>query len=267
MDLAPRTFMNLADYKKKREQEKLAFDQRPCRSLCKDCLRPPEACFCRFITPIQTNFEFALLMHPKEFKKEPVGTGRYTNKILKNCRIIVDATFDENVPLNKILQDPTKQPFLLYPGESSLNINQQQLSPVLRQDKTPVIIIIDGTWACAKSMMRDSKCLHNLPRLSFTANKRSRFHIKLQPADYCLSTIESVYEVLSALEKQNLESIGERKDILIETLDRIVAFQVKCANDPTKQGYRRGQFKSKEQRKVPKKWDYRKICFEEKNYL
>lgn len=258
--------MNLKEYQAKKQKEKEAFLEVPRRQVCLECLRPPEACFCEHITPFSTNFEFVLLMHPKEFKKEPIGTGRYTNKALSNCQIIVDATFDKNKALQAILQDPLKQVFLLYPGEESINLNSAELSPHLGQGKTPVILLIDGTWACAKSMMRDSACLHDLPRLSFSTNKTSRFHIKLQPADYCLSTIESVYEVIAALENQGLEQVGTQKEVLLQTLARMVQFQVECANDPNRQGYRRGQFKSKEQRKIPKKWDYRKICFEEKNY-
>lgn len=258
--------MNIEEYRKKRALEREAFEQIPRRRICKTCLRPPMACFCKDIHPFVTNFEFILLMHPKEFKKEPIGTGRYTNKALQNCRIICDATFDENMELKKVLNDSNKQVFLLYPGDDSINVNQGQIHQHLDSKKTPVILIIDGTWACAKSMMRDSHCLHNLPRISFSTEKKSRFHIKLQPADYCLSTIESVYELLDALEQQGLEKIGEKKQTLLDTLDRMVKYQVDCANDPNRQGYRRGQFKSKDQRQIPKKWDYRKICFEEKNY-
>jgi DTW domain-containing protein YfiP len=261
--------MNLKQYLAKRKHEKAEFERVPRRDVCHSCLRPPEACFCEHIRPFETNFEFVLLMHPKEFKKEPIGTGRYTNKALKNCQIIVDATFDENKQLQSILNDENRKVFLLYPGEDSINISESQnseLNVLLEDGKQPVILIIDGTWACAKSMMRDSHCLHNLPRLSFSTSITSKFHIKLQPADYCLSTIESVYVLLDELEKRGLEKIGEKKEILLQTLDRMVQFQVQCANDPNKKGYRRGQFKSKEQRQIPKKWDYRKICFEEKNY-
>lgn len=261
--------MNLEKYLAKRKQEQLEFNKIPRRHICPSCIRPPAACFCSYIKPFDTNFEFILLMHPKEFKKEPIGTGRYTNKSLKNCRIIVDATFDENRELKEILADKNRQVFLLYPGDSSVNISDFKTFPnneFLDPNKKPVILIIDGTWACAKSMMRDSHCLHNLPRLSFSTDITSRFHIKLQPADYCLSTIESVHVLLKALEERGLEQVGQKKQILLDTLDRMVRYQVQCANDPNRKGYRRGQFKSKEQRQIPKKWDYRKICFEEKNY-
>ncbi len=35
-------------------------------------------------------------MHPMEYKKEKVGTGRFSHLILKNSEIVVDVGFDEN---------------------------------------------------------------------------------------------------------------------------------------------------------------------------
>lgn len=258
--------MNLKDYLAKRKKEKNEFEAIPRRKKCRACLRPPEFCLCSMLTEIDTQFEFRILMHPKEYKKEPIGTGKYTNKILKKSKLIIDATFDENKELQNLIHNDRYQCFLLYPGEESINISKEELAPNLEPHKIPMLFIIDGTWACAKAMMRDSLCLHHLPRISFDHSITSRFHIKLQPADYCLSTIESVYVLLAELEKQGIENIGDDKEILLKTLDQLVTKQVECANDPNRKGYRRGTFKTKEQRSIPKKWDYRKICYEEKNY-
>ena len=115
--------MNLKKYLIKKKQEQLEFDKIPRRKICQNCIRPLEACFCSHITPFETNFQFILLMHPKEFKKEPIGTGRYTNHALSNCRIIVDSKFDNNQELEEVLSDNSKQVFLLYPGENSINIS------------------------------------------------------------------------------------------------------------------------------------------------
>ena len=73
------------------------------------------------------------------------------------------------------------------------------------------IFIIDSTWACSTKMIRESKNLHSLKHVSFSSSKLSEFKIKEQPAEYCLSTIESTLCVIENLNKHNIENI--QKDL------------------------------------------------------
>jgi DTW domain-containing protein len=262
--------MKLSDYldkklKLQREKEK---EESLHRNYCLQCLRSKNACLCSHLKPFETKFEIVILMHPKEAKKQTVGTGRYTHLSLKNSRIIVGENFDEDKEVQSLLRDETFFPFLLYPGEKALNISKDKLSPETYQGKRPLIFIIDGTWPCAKSMMRDTKSLHHIPRISFDNSIESRFVIKHQPAKYCLSTIESVYIVLSELEKQGLEVTNGKKEGLIHMLDQIVKFQIQCAEDPNKSSYRKRTkgYKNPEERKEATRWEKRMVLFEEKNY-
>ncbi len=262
--------MKLSDYKKKKEiqKESLLKEESLHRTYCLKCLRSQNACLCSHLTPFKTTFEIVILMHPKEAKKQTVGTGRYTHLSLINSRIIIGENFDENKEVRKILEDQKYYPFLLYPGEDALNISKEKMDSKLFEGKIPLVFIIDGTWPCAKSMMRDSTCLHGVPRISFDNSIESRFVIKHQPAKYCLSTIESVYIVLSELEKQGLESSNGKKEGLINMLDQIVKYQVECAEDPNKNSYRKRTdgYKKPEERKESTRWEKRMILFEEKNY-
>ena len=137
------------------------------RTMCYQCYRPTVACFCHLASPFKTNFHFRILMHPMEAKKEPIGTGRLTNYSLKNSKLIIDKDFDDNKEVQAILNDSAFFPILLYPGENSININECPVPQHYYSQKTPIIFVIDGTWHCAKSMMRDSRSLHHLPRISF----------------------------------------------------------------------------------------------------
>ena len=238
------------------------------RSMCHKCLRPTKACFCENIVPFTTLFEFCILMHPKEAKHSHIGTGRMANIALSNCQIIIGENFDNNEKVQKFLQDVTYFPMMLYPGEHSFNISKHVFAKDYFQNRKPLVFILDGTWPCAKSMMRDSQTLHGLPRISFDAVIESKFSIRHQPAKFCLSTIESIYQVLSNLESQGLENLGEKKEVLLTCLQKLVDFQKKCADDPNlKTVYRRGySYKDPSLRKVSKKWQDRKICFEDRNY-
>jgi DTW domain-containing protein YfiP len=204
-------------------------------------------------------------MHTKEAKWQKVGTGRIASLFLKNSEIIIGENFSNNLKVNGFINSPNYYPVILYPGEKSHNITNGPIP--IDQNKKLLVFIIDGTWPCSKSMMRDSINLQKLPRISFEVSEISKFKIKHQPANYCLSTIESIFYLLNDLEKFGLEQINGKQKNLMEGLKKIVEFQIKCTNDPNPKGYRRGKFGDPPQRKDSVKWLSRKICFDEKNYL
>lgn len=253
--------MNLTQYLEKKSANIVTASPKRCTK----CHRSIKACFCTSIEPFPTNTEFRILMHPKEARKQKVGTGRMASLCLKNCKIIIGAHFQNNLEVNNLINSPDFHTVILYPGETSHNISQGPID--FDSKKKLLVFIIDGTWPCAKSMMRDSKNLHHLPRISFETNETSQFKIKHQPAKYCLSTIESIFHLLNGLDKWKLENLDGKQNILPKVLANIVDFQIKCSTDPAMKGYRRGSFSDPSQRKESVKWLDRKICFDEKNYL
>ncbi len=253
--------MNLAQYLAKKSTKTTSVLLKRCTK----CLRSVKACFCATIEPFSTNTEFRILMHPKEARKQKVGTGRMANLCLQNCKIIIGADFQNNPEVNYLINSPDYHTVILYPGAASHNITQGPIK--FDAKKKLMVLIIDGTWPCAKSMMRDSKNLHHLPRISFATNETSQFKIKHQPAKYCLSTIESIFHLLNGLDKWNLERLEGKQNVLPKVLANIVDFQIKCSQDPTLNSYRRGSFSDPAKRKDSIKWMDRKICFDENNYI
>jgi DTW domain-containing protein len=253
--------MNLSQYLEKKALTSASSSPKRCIK----CLRSIKACFCTTIEPFPTNTEFRILMHPKEARKQKVGTGRMANLCLKNCKIIIGEHFQDNSEVNNLITSPDFHTVILYPGETSHNITAGPIK--FDSNKRLMVLIIDGTWPCAKSMMRDSKILHHLPRISFETSETSQFKIKHQPAKYCLSTIESIFHLLNGLNKWNLEKLEGKHHILPKVLSNIVDFQIKCSTDPALSGYRRGSFSDPTKRKDSVKWLDRKICFDEKNYI
>jgi len=236
------------------------------RQLCLRCLRDTKSCLCQNIIPFATKCELKILMHPKEAKKEKVGTARLASLCLKNSSIIVDVNFSKNKEVIRLLADENYFPMLLYPGDDSHNISSAPLPSAMLKEKKLLIFVIDGTWACAKTMMRESEILHHLPRISFDVKQASRFVIKQQPARFCLSTIESIYELLHNLNKWQHENLGNKHTVLLEILDKLVSFQIDCAKDPLRQSYRKGNYQVPQARPYSKKWEKWKICYEDKNY-
>lgn len=243
-------------------------DTNQFREMCFSCCRPKKACFCNNLTPFSTHSRFILLMHPKEAKLSHIGTGRLAKGALKNSEIIIGENFDKNARVQSYLEDDKYFPFVLYPGENAIDISKEKPSTEILKGRIPLIFIIDGTWPCAKSMFRDSKTLHKIPRISFSHDQRSRYVIRHQPANFCLSTIESIYLLVKNLERIEWENVGVKKECLLKALDELCAFQIKCAEDPDLQRYsrKRGSYKKPSERVSSKRWDHRKICFEDRHY-
>ena len=199
------------------------------REICYKCYRPKSSCICEFIVdPIKTQTKFVILMHPKEFRKTKNGTGHMTNNSLENCELHVGIDFTNHRRVNELLNDTSYEPYVLYPDINSIKLNSQALS----SEKKSLVFIIDSTWPCSKKMLRLSKNLQNLRKISFEHDKSSQFKIKTQPNQYCLSTIESTLCVLEQLNNKKTENIPEKKLLnFLLPFENMVKYQLKYASD------------------------------------
>lgn len=229
-------------------------------NLCLKCRRRLLTCVCDLLIPFTTQSRFVILMHPMEFKKEKVGTGRFTHLILTNSEIIVDVGFDQNKRFEEILADEKFQSVILYPGDESVDLSTSD-AKVKFGNKPLQFIVIDGTWPCAKKMMKLTTKLHHLPRVSFHTPRISQFQVKHQPMPGCLSTVESIHQVLLELNGIGLEKTNGSEENLMTVFRKTVDQQIQLANDPSRQGYRKKPFSCPEKRKISKKWENRLLFF------
>jgi DTW domain-containing protein YfiP len=172
-----------------------------------------------------------------EYKKEKIGTGHITKLQLENSEIIVDVDFTNNDRVNEILNNEKTCSFLLYPGKESFNLSQRKSSEINTfMDINPTIFLLDGTWPCARKMLKLSKNLQKLKRVSFENKIKSKFIIKQQPDPLCLSTIESVYMVLNLLKKANMEHC-DTKDFLLP-FEKLIEHQIEHIINPNSKNHR-----------------------------
>jgi DTW domain-containing protein YfiP len=226
------------------------------RKNCYKCMRPSSTCICKHISPVLTKTRFIILMHPKEYKKEKNGTGHMTTLQLENSEIIVGVDFTNNSRVNEILTKENSSSFLLYPGKDNFNLSvreSSELNPFMGDN--PYIFILDGTWPCARKMLKLSKNLQQLKRVSFDNEIKSKFIFKQQPEPLCLSTIESVYTVINLLKEGALEQC-DTKDFLLP-FEKMIEYQVEYILNPNINSYRpsttgkvtpRDRYKKKTQR-------------------
>ena len=99
----------------------------------------------------------------------------------------------------------------------------------------PTIFLLDGTWPCTRKMLKLSKNLQKLKRVSFDNNIKSKFIIKQQPDSLCLSTIESVFTVINLLKEADFEQC-DTKDFLIP-FEKMIEFQIEYILNPNNKHY------------------------------
>jgi len=222
------------------------------RVMCYKCFWPQALCWCASLRPMATRTRFVFLMHPKEFKEEKAGTGRLTHLCLPNSEIHMGTGFDGDESVQALINDPKNYPVLLYPGRDAINLsaaNELQVSGLRFQvsQKQLVVFLLDATWSGARKMLRLSPSLQRLPRIMFTPSAPSRYVIKQQPVEGCLSTLEAVHELLAVLERTGLDRYEDPAQLL-GVFQRMQDIQIKCAADPNRGGYRRQPYSAPAER-------------------
>ena len=248
----------------------MPFAGQMAREMCYRCFWPKSLCWCPTLQPMETRTRFAFLMHPKEFKEEKAGTGRLTHLCLPNSVIHMGKTFEGHEEVQEMLADQRYHPVLLYPGRDALNLSEVggalggaqaaggdavvalllELQRALHH-RTLLVVILDATWSGARKMLRLSPCLQRLPRIMFTPATPSRYVIKQQPQEGCLSTLEATHELLIVLEQAGLDHYALPEQLL-GVFQRMQDYQLKCAADPNRQGYRHRAYTAPEERQKPR---------------
>lgn len=166
------------------------------RKTCPRCRRAGLACLCSRARPIDSDALFVLLIHPREARRR-IGTAPIVTLCLPETRVIrgTGAELDQDPGLLALLSNPRLEPLLLFPSDSAVAVEDGVRSARARGLR-PAILVVDGTWSQASKMIRTSRLLGALPRLSFRTDRISAYGFRRQPAAHCLSTVEAVHEAL-----------------------------------------------------------------------
>jgi DTW domain-containing protein len=174
---------------------------------CYDCFRPKEACFCDSIPTIDNQTEVLILQHRRE-RFHPFNTARIVQKALRNSRLLVDHTNNlaRQLRLNQ-------RAGLLFPGPTALLI-----SDLTFEQRPEQLVVLDGTWHQAKTLVREIPALQSLPRYQLAPTVPSRYRIRRQPSTASLSTVEAAVTALRVLEPETngLEQLLRAFDTMVE---------------------------------------------------
>ncbi len=198
---------------------------------------------------METATRIVLLMHPKEWRREKCATGRLACLNLANSEIIPGVSFEDDARVRALTGNPANFPVLLYPGGEAVVLDSRPAAsletgapadPDSARDaggdrafadmgnRRLVVFLFDATWSCSRTMAKANPSLLALPRVMFAPKEKSRFRIKRQPADWCLSTLEAIHELLCALEVAGLDSYPD-KARLLDVFAAMQDFQIECS--------------------------------------
>jgi DTW domain-containing protein YfiP len=134
-----------------------------------------------------------VLQHPREHDKA-IGTARIAQLSLPCAEVAVGVDFHDHPRVRALLADASYPPVLLYPGPQAKDLTREP-------PQGPVtLVVIDGTWHQARSLVRKNPWLQALPHYSLTPDAPSEYRIRREPALHCVSTIEALAHALGALE-------------------------------------------------------------------
>jgi hypothetical protein len=128
---------------------------------------------------------------------------------------------------------------LLYPGAAATLLDD--LPPSERPEQ---LIVVDGTWHHAKTMVRDITALRGVPRYRLAPAEPSRYRIRREPSAMLLSTVEATVAALRALEPET-----RGLDHLLAAFNRMIERQL--AHPKVENGWRRNAVRSRGGRNIP----------------
>jgi len=180
-------------------------------TFCPKCLKEDLLCVCDGIAPLATRRHVLILQHPQEPDKE-LGTARIAHLALANSTLRIGLSWPN---LSKALGRTAVHGNwgVLYLGGRAEKPAPGDAAPerlaipakagkALKASETALegIVVLDGTWAQAKTMWWRNAWLLKLHRLVLHPLRPSQYgRLRKEPRRECLSTIESVAEALEAL--------------------------------------------------------------------
>ena len=196
------------------------------RPVCERCRRPLPVCYCAHLPELPTRTRVLLLQHPRE-RHVAVGTARMAHLALPNSLLRLGLDFSIDPVVRDVLAEP-RPAFLLFPGPNARDASE------LPREQAITLVVVDGTWWQARKLLKLNPFLEALPQVAFAPRHASEYRIRRQPAEFCVSTIEALAEVLPLLEPE-----GQSFERLLDPFRAMVARQETFATEIASSRHRR----------------------------
>lgn len=170
---------------------------------CQYCQVSLQHCLCAHQPDVESGVAVLLLVSDNEVFK-PSNTGRLIADTVKETYVYQWNRTEPDSEIIQLLQNERYQPMVIFPDsyvedQSRLLIDAEVY---LVPSKTPLLILLDGSWREARRMFRKSPYLNGLPVLSVTPDVVSQYMMRRSDNDTHLSTVEVAAMVLEQIGEQ-----------------------------------------------------------------
>lgn len=171
---------------------------------CEQCLLPQTDCICSARPQVVSQSAFCFIMYTGECYK-PSNTGRIIADVVSDNHAFVWDRTQPDATMLTLLQNSRYAPIVVFPqqyAEAERCIDSPLTLPAVQQGKTPLFIMLDGTWREAKKMFK-SPYLATLPVLGIQPQQASTYALREAAHLHQLCTAEVAIEILK-LAQDNL---------------------------------------------------------------
>lgn len=174
------------------------------RASCYRCFKPRVTCVCGTLPRVDNRTRVVVVQHPRE-RFHALGTVRLIANSL--ARVRVDVPFAglslEAPPLGE-------RAVLLYPDAAAPEL--------AAHERLTDIVLVDGTWHHARTLLRDVPWLARLPRRRLRPSAPSRYRLRREPARDFVSSVEAITLALRTVEPElaGLDELLAAFDAMIE---------------------------------------------------
>lgn len=165
---------------------------------CQSCLLPLKGCLCAERPAPLHGSAFCFILYWGEAFK-PTNTGRLVADVIHDNHAFLWDRTRPDPALLALLTNPQYQPILVFPtqyAEPARCIATPAQLPGIAQGRTPLYVMLDGTWREAKKMFR-SPYLASLPVLGVNPEEGSSYQLREAVHKHQLCTAEVAAMVLA----------------------------------------------------------------------
>ena len=180
------------------------------RETCYACFKPSFLCLCGRVPSVANRTRVTILQHPRE-RFHAIGTARIARLGLANSEVLLPRAVARRSL--RIPVDLLPGSALLFPGDSA-----RELAELDPGDSPQGLVVLDGTWSQARSLLRENPGLGDLPRVKLSPAAPSRYRIRKEPRGNYVSTIEAIVQALALIEPETpgLDGLMEIFETMID---------------------------------------------------
>ena len=166
---------------------------------CPGCNLPQLNCLCPYAVTAESDARVWLLTHPMEHHK-PTNTGRLIRDVLPATEVFTWYRTAPDERLLALLADEGYAPFVIFPDDqpdyAERVVGMDAVAREKAAGRTPVYLLLDGTWRQARCIFRKSPYLDRLPVLPLRTERLTRYRLRKPASAAHLCTAEVAAELL-----------------------------------------------------------------------